>query len=58
MVQAIIDYESGQMSHDDIIYFFGELVSTGFIHAMQGHYQRTASDLIEQGILSEDGEVL
>ena len=58
MVQAIIDYESGNMSPDDIIYFFGELVSTGFINAMQGHYQRTAHDLIQHGILSEDGEVL
>ena len=58
MVQAIIDYESGNMSEKEIIYFFGELVSTGFIHAMQGHYQRTAHDLIEQGILSKDGEVL
>lgn len=58
MIQAIIDYESGNMHHDDMIYFFGELVSTGFIHSMQGHYQRTARDLIEQGILSVDGEVL
>ena len=58
MIDAIIQYESGEMSHDDIIHFFGELVSTGFINAMQGHYQRTARDLIQQGILSEDGEVL
>jgi hypothetical protein len=58
MINAIISYESGEMSHDDIIYFFAELVETGFINAMQGHYQRTARDLIEQGIISEDGEVL
>jgi hypothetical protein len=57
MIQAIISYESGEMSHDDIIHFFAELVKTGFINAMQGHYQRTAHDLIEQGIISEDGEV-
>jgi len=58
MIDAIIQYESGAMSHDDIIYFFAELVETGFINAMQGHYQRTARDLIEGGYISVDGEVL
>ena len=58
MINAIIQDESGEMSPDDISNFFAELVSTGFINAMQGHYQRTARDLIQQGILSEDGEVL
>jgi len=57
MIQAIISYESGKMSHDEIIHFFAELVKTGFIHAMQGHYQCYAHNLIEQGIISEDGEV-
>jgi len=57
MIQAIISYESGEMSQDETIQFFAELVMTGFINAMQGHYQRTAQDLIEQGIISEDGEV-
>ena len=46
------------MTPDDVIYFFAELVETGFINAMQGHYQRTARDLIEGGYISEDGEVL
>lgn len=58
MINAIIQYESGEMSHDDIIHFFAELVETGFINAMQGHYQRTARDLIEGGYISVDGEVL
>jgi hypothetical protein len=58
MINAIISYESGEMSHDDIIQFFAELVETGFINAMQGHYQRTAQDLIEGGYISVDGEVL
>ena len=57
MIDKIISYESGEMSHDEILDFFAELVKTGFINALQGHYQRTAYDLIEQGIISEDGEV-
>lgn len=46
------------MTPEDIIYFFAELVETGFINAISGHYQRTARDLIEGGYISEDGEVL
>ena len=57
MIQAIISYESGEMSQDETIQFFAELVMTGFINAMQGHYQRTAQNLIEHGFISEDGEV-
>jgi hypothetical protein len=58
MINAIMQYESGEMTPDDIIQFFAELVETGFINAMQGHYQRTAQDLIEGGYISVDGEVL
>jgi hypothetical protein len=58
MINKIIQYESGAMSPDDIIYFFAELVETGFINAMQGHYQREAQDLIEGGYISKYGEVL
>ena len=58
MINEIIAYESGELGPDDVIHFFGDLVSSGVIHGLQGSYQRTASDLIEQGILSEDGEVL
>ena len=58
MINAIISYESGEMTPEDIVQFFAELVETGFINAMQGHYQRTARDLIDGGYISEDGEVL
>ena len=46
------------MSHDDIIQFFAKLVETGLISVMQGHYQRTAQDLIEGGYISIDGKIL
>jgi len=58
MINAIIQYESGDMSHDDIIQFFAELVETGLISVMQGHYQRTAQDLIEGDYISIDGKIL
>jgi len=58
MINEIIQYESGEMTPDDIIQFFAKLVETGLINVMQGHYQRTAQDLIEGGYISVDGEVL
>ena len=58
MINAIIQYESGEFSEQETIEFFAELVKTGFINAMQGHYQRTARALIDDGLISEDGEVL
>jgi hypothetical protein len=58
MINAIIQYESGDMTEQEVIEFFAELVCFGYIHHLQGHYQRTAQALIEAGLISEDGEVL
>lgn len=58
MIDAIIQYESGDMTEQEVIEFFAELVCFGYIHHLQGHYQRTAQALIEDGLISADGEVL
>ena len=42
MVEKIIAYESGEMNAEEVEEFFAELVSTGTIWHLQGHYQRTA----------------
>ena len=48
-VGKIMDYESGEMSDDDTINFFQELIDNGMAWELQGHYGRTAQALIEQG---------
>ena len=48
-VGKIIEYESGEMSDDDTINFFQELIDNGMAWELQGHYGRTAQALIEQG---------
>lgn len=58
MINAIIQYESGEFNEQETIEFFAELVCFGYIHSLQGHYQRTARALIDGGYISEDGEVL
>jgi len=50
MVEKIIRYESGQMDEDETIIFFQELINTGMVWSLQGHYGRVANSLIEEGL--------
>ena len=49
IVGGIIEYESGDMEAEDIIALFQELINTGMVWSLQGHYGRTAAALIEMG---------
>ena len=51
IVSKIMAYEGGEMEVDDVLEFFSELVSTGYIHHLQGSYQRTANDLLVAGLI-------
>ena len=46
----LMDYESGQLSEDAMIEGFQHLIDTGLCWKLQGHYGRTATYLIQQGI--------
>ena len=46
-VNKIIAYENGDMSQEETIEFFQELIDTGAAWQLQGHYGRTALKLIE-----------
>jgi hypothetical protein len=61
IVTQIISYESGELSEDEIVELFQELVDTGMAWKFQGHYGRTATALIEEGLVTlpkeEDYEI-
>lgn len=57
-IDAIIRYETGDLSDQETIDLFSQLVTTGYAWTLQGHYGRTAMAMIEAGILSQDGEIL
>ncbi|WJN62843.1 hypothetical protein [Streptomyces phage phiScoe2] len=53
----LISYEEGMLDDGDTLALFGTLVKTGMAWTLQGHYGRTARNLIDSGYLTEEGEV-
>lgn len=51
-VDDIIRYEQGDMSEDDMIAMFQKLVNSGLAWQLQGHYGRTATALINAGLVT------
>ena len=53
-VSKIIAYENGEMSKEEAISFFQDLINTGLAWKLQGHYGRVATSLIESGDCNEN----
>jgi len=49
-IDKIIKYESNEMDQEEVIEFFQELINSGYVWRLQGHYGRTALKLIEWGL--------
>jgi len=52
IVEQINEYENGNLTDQEVIELFQELVDTGVVWTLQGSYGRVAFDLIEQGLVS------
>lgn len=57
LLDRIIAYESGELDRDETLAFFQELVDSGLAWRLQGHYGRTADQLLNRGLISEKQEV-
>jgi hypothetical protein len=58
IVGRMVAFENGELSNDEALDLFGELIKTGMAWQLQGSYGRTAGDLIERGIITPEGEVV
>lgn len=58
LVDKIMAYETGEMTEDELVKFFGELVESGHAWTLQGAYGRQATALIAHGWIDADGTVL
>ncbi len=57
-VTQIMAFESGELSPNQIVDLFSELLKNGHAWSLQGLYGRTATDLIEAGYLDRTGKIL
>ena len=56
-VDKICRYEEGEMSDEETVSFFQELVNSGMAWSLQGHYGRMAMHLIENGYVQQPEEL-
>jgi hypothetical protein len=52
LVDRITDFENGDLSDDEIIRLFQDLVDSGLVWQLQGCYGRAAQRLIEAGLVT------
>jgi hypothetical protein len=57
MVADIIEYEQGTLDDAGTLRLFSQLIESGDVWSLQGHYGRTASALISDGWLTRSGEI-
>ena len=58
LVDSIIAYEQDELGMKEEIELFSKLVKNGQAWTLQGHYGRTAKQLIEAGYLDSQGNIL
>ena len=54
-VGLIIDFEGGEISQDNFLNLFSDLIKSGMCWNLQGFYGRTATNLIENNIIDKKG---
>lgn len=52
MVNQIMKYERGNMDFEEEIEMYQELLDTGIIFKLQGHYQRRATVLLQSKLIT------
>ena len=53
MLDSMIAYEEGELSDEETIDLFQELIDTGLVWKLQGNYGRVAGSLIDAGLCTD-----
>ena len=53
LTKKIIAYEQGGLTHDETVVLFQELLDSGIVWDLQGHYGRMAYRMLEEELISE-----
>lgn len=53
-IDLIMEYEQGSLGMEETINLFQDLLKSGLIWDLQGHYQRTCKHLIDEGLIYEN----
>lgn len=52
LTESMIAYEQGELDANDTVSLFQELLDSGIVWNLQGHYGRTAYALLQAGLVS------
>ena len=52
LTERIIKYEQGKLTEEQTIQLFQDLVDSGVVMKLQGHYGRFAAQLLEAGLIT------
>ena len=55
-IDFIIAYENGELDNDAVVEGFQQLINSGMVWRLQGHYGRTVKSLIERGLCHVKGD--
>lgn len=58
LAERVLLYETDQMSEQEMISMFQDLVDTGMAWKLQGHYGRTSMILLDAGVIAPPEDVL
>ena len=58
VIDQIIAYEQGGLDDQETLALFAELIKSGQVWSLQGHYGRAAAALIDGGWIDQQGNVL
>jgi len=57
LYQRVVEYETEEHSLEWIVQLFADLIATGLAWQLQGRYGREAKAMIDEGIITVQGDV-